>query len=113
MAIKLAFQGKTCVPPRSVFLSGGIPLHVSMSHALLAPINTYTSDEDPSTGWLFSISNGFGQGLGGLNPAADDFPAEGITPSVKERVSDYTPHKDIPGNNSSKGGPSRHRREVT
>lgn len=79
-----------------------------MSHVLLGPINTYASDEDPSTGWLFSISNGFGQGLGGLNPAADDFPAEGITPSVKERASDYTLHKDIPGNNSSKGGPSRY-----
>lgn len=72
------------------------------------PTNTYASDEDPSTGWLFSISNGFRQGSGGLNPAADDFPAEGITPSGKGRATDYTPHKDIPGNNSTKGGPSRH-----
>ena len=72
------------------------------------PTNTYASDEDPSTGWLFSISNGFRQGSGGLNPAADDFPAEGITPSGKGRATDYTPHKHNPGNNSTKGGPSRH-----
>lgn len=55
-------------------------------------------------GWLFSISNGFGQGLGGLNPAADDVPAEGITPPGKGRATDYCPHKDMQGNNS----PSRH-----
>lgn len=61
------------------------------------PTNTYASDEDPSTGWLFSSSNGFGQGLRGLHPAADDFPGEGITPSGKGRTMDYTPHKDTPG----------------
>lgn len=59
-------------------------------------------------GWPFSISNGFGQGLGGLNAAADDFPAEGIIPSGKGRASDYASHKDTQGKNSTKRRPSRH-----
>jgi len=82
----------------------------------LGPTSTYAGDKDPSTRWLLSISNGFGQGLGGLNPAADDISAEGITPSRKGRASGYTPHKDIPGKSTNEG-PSRQpltsTREVT
>lgn len=108
MAIKLAFQGKTCVPPEVCFCLEVYLSRSARAMPWLGPSNTYAGDEDPSTGWLFSISNGFGQGPGGLNPAADDLPAEGITPSGKGRATDYTPHKDIPGNNSTKRGPSRH-----
>lgn len=68
----------------------------------LGSTNTYASDEHPSTGWLISIRNGFGQGLGGLNPAADDFLAEGIIPSGKETYIKYTPLEGMPENNSVK-----------